>query len=110
MLLNAPDSLEVELPTGVTTKSQLRGSADVVLDFETGFARFERRIEKLGATIFPSGGLWVGWPKKSLGLETDMSDHVVRQLAISFGLVDNKVCAIDDTWTALRVVWRVENR
>jgi hypothetical protein len=60
--------------------------------------------------VFPSGGLWIAWPKKSSGMATDMTDHMVREAAIARGLVDNKVCAVDDTWTALRLVWRVERR
>jgi len=60
--------------------------------------------------IFPSGGLWIAWPKRASGLETTMTEHVVREVALPLGLVDNKVCAIDATWTGLRVVWRVERR
>jgi hypothetical protein len=60
--------------------------------------------------VFPAGGLWVSWPKKASGVETDMTDHAVRGLAQPIGLVDNKVCAIDENWTALRLVWRRENR
>jgi hypothetical protein len=60
--------------------------------------------------IFPAGGLWVAWPKRASGRATTMNEHVVRDVALPLGLVDNKVCAIDDTWTGLRVVWRVERR
>jgi hypothetical protein len=60
--------------------------------------------------IFPDGGLWVAWPKRSSGVATDVTDHVVRALALERGLVDNKVCAIDETWTGLRLVWRRERR
>jgi hypothetical protein len=60
--------------------------------------------------VRPSGGLWVAWPKRSSGVATDLGDHVVRKLALARGLVDNKVCAVDATWTALRVVWRLERR
>ena len=60
--------------------------------------------------IFPSGGLWVAWPKRASGLETTMHEGVVREVALPLGLVDNKVCAIDETWSGLRVVWRRERR
>jgi hypothetical protein len=76
----------------------------------TSSNRLEQRLEKLGAAVFPAGGLWIAWPKKSSGVPTDIDDHVVRALSIPLGLVDNKVCAIDETWTALRLVWRRENR
>jgi hypothetical protein len=55
-------------------------------------------------------GLWIAWPKRASRLETDVTDHVIREVALPLGLVDNKVCAIDDTWTGLRVVWRLEHR
>ena len=63
-------------------------------------------LEKLGQMIFPGGGLWIAWPKRSSGIATTLSDDVVRELALPMGLVDNKVCAIDATWTGLRFVWR----
>ena len=69
----------------------------------------EAKIAALGKMIFPSGSLWVAWPKPASGVATDVSDHVVG-IALPLGLVDNKVCAIDDTWTGLRLVWHVENR
>jgi hypothetical protein len=110
VLVNPPDGLQLELPPGVTVRRQLRGRADVVVAFVTSSAQLERRLEKLAAAVFPSGGLWIAWPKKSSGVPTDITDHVVRRLSIPRRLVDNKVCAIDDTWTALRVVWRREHR
>ena len=60
--------------------------------------------------IFPAGGLWIAWPKKASGVSTDLSDHAVRAAALPRGLVDNKVCALDETWSALRLVWRREKR
>jgi hypothetical protein len=60
--------------------------------------------------VFPSGSLWIAWPKRSSGVTTDMTDDAVRRLALARGLVDNKVCAVDDVWTALRLVWRRELR
>ncbi|HEY6473864.1 MAG TPA: DUF3052 domain-containing protein, partial [Acidimicrobiales bacterium] len=86
------------------------GSADVVVAFFVRRSDFERRIEGLAKMIFPAGGLWVAWPKRASGRETDMHEGVVREAALPLGLVDNKVCAIDDTWTGLRVVWRRERR
>jgi hypothetical protein len=82
----------------------------VVVAFFTRRADYERRVEALGRVIFPAGGLWIAWPKRASGLATDMSDEVVRQVALPRGLVDNKVCAIDATWSGLRVVWRLERR
>jgi hypothetical protein len=98
------------LPVGVTVKRQARGKADVVVAFFTERRDFERRIEALGGMIFPAGGLWVAWPKRASGVVTTMDENIVRAAALPLGLVDNKVCAIDDTWSGLRVVWRRERR
>jgi len=58
----------------------------------------------------PGRRLWIAWPKRSSGVDTDVTDDVVRGLALPWGLVDNNVCAVDTTWTGLRIVWRVQNR
>ena len=78
--------------------------------FFTSLETLEQRVERLGAMIFPAGGLWIAWPKKASGVGTDLSDNAVRAAALPLGLVDNKVCALDETWSALRLVWRRENR
>jgi hypothetical protein len=109
-LLRAPDGVHIELPPGVTVGRTMRGRADVVVAFCTRRADYERRVDAMGRMIFPAGGLWIAWPKRASGLRTDMSDEVVRQLALRLGLVDNKVCAIDGTWSGLRVVWRLDRR
>jgi hypothetical protein len=109
-LVGAPAGLLDHLPAGVTVKRQARGKADVVVAFFTEQRDFERRIDALGRMIFPAGGLWVAWPKKASGVNTTMDENVVRTVALPLGLVDNKVCAIDETWSGLRVVWRRERR
>ena len=109
-LIGAPAGVVDDLPPGVKVKHQARGKADVVVAFFTERRDFEGRIGALGRMIFPEGGLWVAWPKRSSGRVTTMDENVVRAVALPLGLVDNKVCAIDDTWTGLRVVWRRERR
>jgi hypothetical protein len=109
-LLNAPDGWEIELPPDVVVKRQARGRADVVVAFFTKASRLEQRLDPLGAKIFPAGSLWIAWPKRASGVETDLTDNVVRGAALTRGLVDNKVCAIDGTWSGLRLVWRRQNR
>jgi hypothetical protein len=109
-LIGAPDGVLDGLPKGVVVKRQARGSADVVAAFFVLRRDFERRIDALAKMIYPSGGLWVAWPKRTSGWTTDMHEGVVREVALPLGLVDNKVCAIDETWSALRVVWRREWR
>jgi hypothetical protein len=109
-LLDVPDDLRLELPAGVVVRHTARGNADIVLAFFTRASRMEPRLDRLGSMIFPSGGLWIAWPKRSSGMETDLTDVAVRNMALRHGLVDNKVCAIDETWSALRFVWRREHR
>jgi hypothetical protein len=58
----------------------------------------------------PAGGLWIAWPKRASGVATDLSDHVVRELGLAAGLVDNKVCAVDETYSGLRFVYRLRDR
>ena len=60
--------------------------------------------------MFPDRSLWIAWPKRSSGVTTDMTEDVIREVALPLGLVDNKVCAIDATWSGLRLVWRKELR
>jgi hypothetical protein len=110
VLLHAPPGVLDVLPPGVAVRHRASGRADVVVAFFTERARFERRLEGLGKMIFPAGGLWIAWPKRASGVATDLSDHAVREAALPLGLVDNKVCAIDTTWTGLRLVWRRELR
>jgi hypothetical protein len=110
VLLNAPGDLLDDLPSSVTVKHRAGGRADVVVAFFTRRAKVEARLDSLAAMVFPSGSLWIAWPKRTSGRETDLTDNAVREAALHRGLVDNKVCAVDATWSALRLVWRRENR
>jgi len=112
-LLHAPegfiDTLG-ELPHGVTVTRSPKGPLDVIVAFITERAHLESAIGLLEKATFPNGGIWIALPKKASKVPTDMSDHVVREVALPRGLVDNKVCAIDDVWSGFRIVWRVERR
>jgi hypothetical protein len=107
--LNAPadfaDTLGA-LPDGVSVRDRLRGPLDVVVFFTVRRADLERRIERLLAALDPAGRLWVAWPKRASKVETDMTEDVVRDVALPLGLVDNKVAAIDETWSGLQLVIR----
>jgi hypothetical protein len=83
---------------------------DVIVAFVTRRAELESELPRLRARMAPACGLWIAWPKRSARLLTDMTDQVVRDVALPTGLVDNKVCAIDDTWSGLRLVIRRELR
>jgi len=110
VLLVAPSDFHMELPAGVAVRRQARGRADVVLAFSTQMERIEARVHAWGSMVFPSGGLWLAWPKKASGRATDITDGALRSILLPLGMVDNKVCAVDATWTALRFVWRREHR
>ena len=112
-LLDAPDgfaSTLAGLPDDVTVATTARGRADVLVSFHTSRSHFERRLPVLLRAMDVDGGLWVSWPKRASGVATDMTEDVVREVCLPIDLVDNKVCAIDDTWSGLRVVWRREVR
>ncbi len=98
------------LPPGTTVRQRVGKQADVVVLFAKDAATLRRRFAAAARAVFPAGGLWVAWPKKASGVKTDMTEDVVRAVALPCGLVDNKVCAIDATWSGLRVVWRKELR
>jgi len=99
------------LPGTVKLTMSSRGAPfDVIVQFATSRAKLASAFEGLKAKLDPAGGLWIAWPKRSSGVATDISEDVVRELALSIGLVDNKVCAIDDTWSGLRCVVRLQNR
>jgi hypothetical protein len=94
----------------VTFATRVPRKADVIVAFFTKRADLVKRIGGCGNAIFPNGGLWVAWPKKASGVATDITEDTVREVALPLGLVDNKVCAIDEVWSGLRVVWRRERR
>jgi hypothetical protein len=110
-LLGAPDGFEFgELPEDVSVKRRAGGKADVILTFHTARAELERRLPALRAMMEPAAGLWIAWPKRASKVETDITEDVLREIALPTGLVDNKVCAVDETWSGLRLVIRVQHR
>ena len=98
------------LPSGVELRTGARGRCDVVLYFVTRRAELARRFPSFVRALETDGGLWVAWPKKASKVPTDMTEDVVREVVLPLGLVDNKVCAIDATWSGLRFVRRVADR
>jgi hypothetical protein len=114
-LLGAPeefvDSLGA-LPEVAAIQTDLDGQQlfDVIVVFMERRAELAAELGRLRDRMAPACGLWIAWPKKTSGVRTDLSGDGIREIALPTGLVDNKVCAIDDTWTALRLVIRRENR
>jgi hypothetical protein len=104
------DALIGELPDGVTVRSRIAGTLDVIVFFTESRSELRRRLPALRRAMDPAAGLWIAWPKRSSGVETDMTEDVVRELGLANRLVDNKVCAIDETWSGLRLVIKLEDR
>jgi len=112
-LLGAPDGFDGELaplPDGVTVLRGLGPDLDVALLFVTERRDLERRFDAVARAVFPAGGFWVAWPKRASKVPTDLTEDVLREVALPKGLVDNKVCAVTEIWSGLRLVWRRENR
>ena len=107
-MFGAPDDVRDEI--GVDVATAARGTFDVVVSFHDRRADLERRMPTLVRVLDVDGGLWMAWPKKASGVPTDLTEDVHRSLWLPFGLVDNKVCAINEVWSGLRFVWRKELR
>src|SRR6201982_1337393 len=112
-VVSAPDGFDDvlgRLPTGAEVRTSARGRLDVVLFFVTRRAELARRFPSFVRALEPAGGLWVAWPKKTSGVATDLAFDAVQQVGLAAGLVDNKVCAINGTWSGLRFVRRLADR
>jgi hypothetical protein len=96
--------------TPLSQKLGAKPGAGVVVYFTTSRAELERRFEALKGTLQPADGLWIAWPKKAAGIENDLTFDIVQQTGLAAGLVDNKSCAIDERWQALRFVYRLTDR
>jgi len=106
--VNPPDGFAVD---GIElVRPRLAKDTDLVVFFTVQRSELARRLAALRRAIEPDGMLWVAWPKRASGVETDMTEGVVRDVALPTGLVDTKVCAIDDVWSGLRLVVRRELR
>lgn len=115
-VIGAPDGFTDRLAAEVADEAVIRTELgevplfDVIVAFVTRRDEFEDMLDRLRARMAPACGLWIAWPKRASKVPTDMTEHVIREVALPTGLVDNKVCAIDQTWTGLRLVIRRELR
>ena len=103
-------SLLEPMPPGVELLQRARNPVDVVICFCPDDKSLRRRLPRARRLLDPDGGLWIAWPKKSSGVTTDLSFEVVQPAGLALGLVDNKVCAVDEVWSGLRFVHRLEDR
>ena len=104
------DEIIGELPDGVRTTSRLAGGRDAVLIFVSRGQDLARRVPGLIKAIAPNGMVWVAWPKRVSKIYTDITEDVIREIVLPAGLVDVKVCAVDETWSGLKLVIRRELR
>lgn len=114
-LLHAPagfDGTLGELPPDVAVARDAGGGErlDVVVLFVGWEAELRERFAPAAERLTPAGGLWIAWPKRASGVPTDLAESVVREVGLAAGLVDNKVCAIDEVWSGLRFVRRLADR
>lgn len=113
LLVNAPDGyprLLEPLPETVVFEHQAGARIDIVQVFVTERADLAQRLPALRKTLRANAILWVSWPKKSSGVPTSVTEDVIRDLALPLGFVDVKVCAVDETWSGLKLVVRKELR
>ncbi len=100
-----------ELPDGVDPpRATARGPLDLIVAFFVERRRLRKRLPRLVAALDPDGALWIAWPKRASRVPTDVTEGVVRELGLAAGVVDVKVCAIDATWSGLKLVVRLKDR
>ena len=99
-----------KLPSGAKQGKKLKGPFDFLHFFCSKRSRLEDEFPTLKETLSPNGMLWVSWPKASSGVPTDLNENVIREIGLRNGLVDVKVCAVDETWSGLKFVFRLKDR
>lgn len=111
--VNAPDQFEAalgELPDDVKLMKATTKSLDLILFFVLSEKMLARDFAKLAERLTSNGMIWIAWPKKSSGVATDLTFERVQRIGLDVGLVDVKICAIDETWSGLKFVYRLKDR
>ena len=101
---------DLDLPPAVTVTSRPGKPLDFALLFVKSRRELETRFAPCAAKLTPSGMLWISWPKKTSGLSPDLTENVVREIGLAKGMVDVKVCAVDEVWSGLKFVFRLKDR
>lgn len=112
-LLDAPDEVRSELKSvlaGCESVSNGKGPLDFVMLFTKSKDKLPKDLNRIATLLAPAGMLWVSWPKKSSGVATDLNENIVREIGLTAGLVDVKVCAVTEIWSGLKFVRRVKDR
>jgi hypothetical protein len=111
--INAPPDYEALLGAPISHEASLGSlpeSFDLIHYFTGKRADFETALPNLKRALSKNGALWISWPKKASGVPTDLTENIIRDLALAAGLVDVKVCAVDSVWSGLKLVYRTKDR
>lgn len=111
--VNAPDEFEATLeplPDDVKIVKRINNSIDIILFFVTAERLLARDFASLAKKLVPNGMIWIAWPKKSSGVKTDLAFENVQRIGLDAGLVDVKICAVDEIWSGLKFVYRLKDR
>ena len=107
---NPPPGWQLTDPPAEISFVGTGASADLIVSFFTASDKLTERLPSLVKRIYPSGAIWIAWPRRAGGHQSDITNNIVRDHALPLGVVDVKIAAIDDNWSGLRLVWRVSNR
>ncbi|MCG8607372.1 DUF3052 domain-containing protein [bacterium] len=110
---NAPEDYDQtlgDLPESTTVLDSPDEATDFIQFFTKRFDELERELPRLKKALAPSGMIWISWPKKASKVETDVDEGLVRKTGLKNGLVDIKICAVDEVWSGLKFVYRVKDR
>ncbi len=110
--VNAPADFvsQLDLPAAVKIKSRTTNDLDFIHLFVKNRRELENKFPSQAAKLKPNGMLWISWPKKTSGVVTDVNENIVREVGLRNGLVDVKICAVDDVWSGLKFVFRLQDR
>jgi len=113
MSFNVPEGYTEKighLPSTIQNKKKLLGMCDLIHFFALSRSQLENQFPILKKHLYPTGMLWISWPKLSSNLKTDLNENNIRDIGLCHGLVDTKVLAVDETWSALKFVFRLKDR
>lgn len=112
LFVNAPERFvqQLDLPDDVTINGKSKRPFDFVLLFVKTRREMENKFSRYAAKLTPAGMLWISWPKKTSGVQSDLNENIVRDIGLAKGMVDVKVCAVDEVWSGLKFVFRLKDR
>ncbi len=109
-LVEMPPGVRAEIKDSLAACEMASSRLDFAMIFVNRAAQMKKHFQRLAKQLAPAGMLWVSWPKKSSGVATDLDENLVREIGLDSGLVDVKVCAVDEVWSGLKFVIRVRDR